>query len=146
MLLTIERFDEILRTVPALLLKFSDEEATEKKRPGKWSKKQLMGHLIDSAANNHQRFVRMQIEDKLHLQQYRQNEWVEVQHYNQKTWTEVVELWRVYNTHLLFIMRTVKNSTLSHTAFFPDYGELSLKFLMEDYVKHMDHHLKQAGV
>ena len=139
----IQTFEQILQGIPSKLKQFSEEHASEKPRPEKWSKKEILGHLIDSAANNHQRFVRMQIDNKLHLPQYQQNEWVNIQAYHEKSWDDIIVLWQNYNTHLLHVMKHVDHSKLNNTAIFPDYGELTLHFLMDDYVRHMEHHLKQ---
>lgn len=143
---TFERFETLLKEVPAKLLAFADEAATEKLRPGKWSKKEVMGHLIDSAANNHQRFVRLQINDQLPLLHYQQDDWVKLQHYNNRPWNELVQFWLSYNTHLLFVMRHIKHSSYEHTGIYPDGEEVTLQFVMQDYVVHMEHHLKQTGI
>src|SRR5579872_3952278 len=71
--------------------------------PEKWSRKEILGHLIDSAANNHQRFVRLQIEDLLEFPGYQQNDWVSRQKYDARKWIELVELWSVYNRHLAHV-------------------------------------------
>jgi len=143
---TFQRFETLLNQVPAKLLVFTEEAATEKLRPGKWSKKEVMGHLIDSAANNHQRFVRLQMNDALPLLNYQQDDWVKLQHYNERLWNDIVQLWHTYNTHLLYVMRHIKSSAFEHTGIYPDGTEVSLKFVMQDYVAHMEHHLKQTGI
>ena len=136
------RLETILNETPKKLLSYSEEQASVKASPVKWSKKEILGHLIDSAANNHQRFVRMQIENNLPLPQYQQNEWVNVQHYNSRNWIDVVKLWLTYNMHLLHIMKNVDESKLSNTGEFLEYGEKTLQFLIDDYVDHMEHHFK----
>jgi len=146
MLTTIQKLAGILEKVPAQLLKFSEEESTEKVRPGKWSKKEVIGHLIDSAANNHQRFVRLQQNDELPMPQYDQDDWVKIQRYNERPWKELVTLWQAYNAHLLHVMQHVRSNTLENTAIFPETGTLTLKFIMLDYVVHLEHHLRQAGI
>lgn len=146
MLTTIQKLAGILEKVPAQLLKFSEEESTEKVRPGKWSKKEVIGHLIDSAANNHQRFVRLQQSDALPMPQYDQDDWVKIQRYNERPWKELVTLWQAYNAHLLHVMQHVRSNTLENTAIFPETGTLTLKFIMLDYVVHLEHHLRQAGI
>ena len=136
------RLETILNETPKKLLSYSEEQASVKASPVKWSKKEILGHLIDSAANNHQRFVRMQIENNLPLPQYKQNEWVNVQNYNSRNWIDVVKLWLTYNMHLLHIMKNVDESKLSNTGEFLEYGEKTLQFLIDDYVDHMEHHFK----
>src|SRR5262245_42608651 len=73
--------------------------------PDRWTIKEVIGHLIDSAANNHQRFVRAQFTKELVFPKYEQNEWVGSQHYNDVDWDELVELWRRYNLHLAHVIR-----------------------------------------
>ncbi|HEY0405248.1 MAG TPA: DinB family protein, partial [Pyrinomonadaceae bacterium] len=77
----LEDFESVLQTVPARLLALTESESEASRAPGKWSPKEIIGHLIDSAANNHQRFVRAQFTDELIFPGYAQNEWVAVQHY-----------------------------------------------------------------
>jgi hypothetical protein len=137
-----KRLDHILLEMSSRLSRISEERSTHRPAPGKWSKKEELGHLIDSAANNHQRFVRMQIENAIPLQQYQQQEWVQVQRYHSLAWTEIVKLWQVYNSHLLHIMKQVDESKLGHTGTFPESETKSLQFILDDYVDHIDHHLK----
>ncbi|MDQ2969990.1 MAG: DinB family protein [Acidobacteriota bacterium] len=92
--------DVLRKTVAASapLLEALAEEATGCPRaPGKWSPREVLGHLVDSAANNHIRFVRGQFEEDLIFESYDQDEWVRVQAYCDAPWTEIVELWRAYN-------------------------------------------------
>ena len=77
----LQTFKTILDETPGRLNKFSDAEAEARPAPGKWSKKETLGHLIDSASNNHQRFVRMQLEPQISLPSYKQELWVGAQHY-----------------------------------------------------------------
>src|SRR5678816_1955399 len=84
MLHAFTRLKNILATVPERLISIPNEDAGIKPSANKWSRKEIMGHLIDSASNNHQRFVRLQIEDHVKLPKYRQNEWVTVQHWQEK--------------------------------------------------------------
>src|SRR6185436_18687564 len=72
--------------------------------PGKWSKKEIIGHLIDSAANNHARFVRAQATDDLVFDGYDQDEWVRVQRYRERPWRDLVGLWQAYNHHMASLM------------------------------------------
>jgi hypothetical protein len=136
------RLENMLKEIPSRLARISEEKSTHRRAPGKWSKKEELGHLIDSAANNHQRFVRMQIDDGLHLPQYKQNVWVAVQHYNSMAWSEILTFWHVYNMHVLHIMKNMIEAKLENEGHFPEYGTKTLQFLLDDYVDHMEHHLK----
>jgi DinB superfamily len=140
---TIVEFEMILDETPAKLLEYSEDETGKKAEPGKWSKKEILGHLIDSATNNHQRFVRMQLENNLRLPAYEQDQWVSVQHYNTLSWNELVRFWEAYNLHLLHVLRHVSPDKLSNTAIIGNLDEMTLEFIIEDYVGHLKHHLEE---
>lgn len=143
MLTAATRLEKILKDTPGKLKKIAEKKAAERMFIGSWSKKEMLGHLIDSAANNHQRFVRIQKDNNLTLPLYDQNEWVEVQYYNNRKWSEIIELWEVYNRHLLHLLKNIDEFKLNNVADFPTYGTLRLQFIIDDYVDHMEHHLKQ---
>jgi len=121
------------------------DEAVASKRPapGKWSKKETLGHLIDSAANNHQRFIRLQLNPRIDLPGYDGDEWVRVQAYQDRPWSEIIDLWRKYNTQLASVIRQVDPKALRHVWHTPDGKDLDLEFIMRDYVVHLRHHLDQ---
>src|ERR1041384_5473542 len=87
------------------LLQLSDEAASKRPAPGKWSPKEIIGHLIDSATNNHRRFVHAHWQDDLVFPGYAQEDWVKVQDYQSAPWDELVGLWHAYNLHLARVMR-----------------------------------------
>ena len=136
------RLKEILQAIPSRLSTISEGLASQKPNPKKWSKKEILGHLIDSASNNHQRFVRAQIDDVVALPKYKQDEWVAVQQWQQKKWKDIVALWQLYNEHLLHIFQYVDESKLSNVVTLND-STYTLQFLIDDYVDHMEHHLRQ---
>src|SRR5256885_11591768 len=103
----LEDFRRTLDTATEQLLLIPEERAGIPKSERKWSAKQIIGHLIDSAANNHQRFVRAQFTDDLIFPGYEQEAWVQVQSYDQEPWLQLVQLWRHYNLHLLHVMSAV---------------------------------------
>src|SRR5262245_61396635 len=86
------------------MLAIPDREARVPRAPGKWSRKEILGHLIDSAANNHARFVRGQASDDLVFSGYDQEAWVRTQRYNERPWADLVALWREYNLHLAHVI------------------------------------------
>jgi hypothetical protein len=112
--------------------------------PGKWSAREVLGHLIDSACTNHRRFVLGQSPDLEKFDGYDQNAWVERQRYHEAPWRDLVALWTAYNRHLAHVIAVTPAAALAHTAASPDGKEqLSLGFVMEDYVRHLRHHLEQ---
>ena len=121
----------------------NDAAASIKPAPGKWSKKEILGHLIDSAANNHQRFVRLQLTPRIDLPGYDGDEWVRVQRYQDRSWGELIDLWRMYNTQLASVIGHVDPAALRHVWHTPDGQDLDLEFIMRDYVVHLRHHLDQ---
>src|SRR5437764_8545226 len=86
------------------LLKISAEKSQVPRAQGKWSPKEIIGHLIDSASNNHQRFVRAQFTDDLIFAGYEQDAWVSVQQYGRESWPLLVQLWKSFNLHLAHVM------------------------------------------
>ena len=112
-------------------------------RGGGWTRKQILGHLIDSAANNHHRFVRAQFEPDFSMPGYAQPQWVATQEYTERPWTELVALWSAYNRHLLFLMERVPQDRLRNSVRVGAGEPMTLEFLMVDYVRHLKHHLDQ---
>ena len=110
-----------------------------------WSVKEIIGHLIDSASNNHQRFVRLQLADRLNFPDYGQDNihWVRIQDYQHRSWAELLELWRYFNTQLAYIIRSVDPSCLNHVWELDAETRATLFDLMTDYLKHLEIHLNQ---
>ncbi len=112
---------------------------------GGWGKKEILGHLIDSAVNNLHRLVRMQQQAVLEFPDYDQPGWVRLQHYRERPWTELIELWVILNQHLAHVIEHLDAVALDNRWKAPE-GELTLRFVAEDYLVHMRHHLRQLGV
>jgi hypothetical protein len=119
--------------------------AEQKPAPDKWSKKEILGHLIDSAANNHQRLVRLQLEHEIDLPGYEQDGWVRVNRYQHTPWTDIITLWAAYNRHLGALIESLDASALGHVWHSPE-GDVTLEFIANDYVRHLTHHLRQIGL
>ena len=150
----LEDFQRTIETAGARLRALSVEESAQPKGADKWSARQILGHLIDSAANNHQRFVLAQLKDDLVFPGYHQEDWVRVQHYDEAAWPLLVQLWESYNLHLLHIMAhtpaaKLKTPCTQHTLDRIAWQTVkvsepvTLEYLMRDYIGHLQHHLRQ---
>jgi hypothetical protein len=125
------------------LTHIDERTASLRPAPGKWSKKEIVGHLIDSAANNHQRFVRLQLSPRVELPGYAQDDWVRVQRYQDQPWQQLIALWASYNALLAQVIGFADPTTFENVWRKPDETEVTLEFIITDYVTHMRHHLKQ---
>jgi DinB family protein len=140
---------ELQQTIDAALPKLraiSDADAARPCAIGKWSPKQVIGHLIDSASNNHQRFVRAQQGTELAFPPYAQEHWVACQHYADRPWDEIVTLWHAYNGHLVHVIRHIPEEKRNAPCVIESTDPVTLGFLADDYGAHLRHHLAQVGV
>ena len=137
------RLAEVLKTAPPQLAAISDEDAAQRAGPGRWAPKEILGHLIDSASHNHQRFVRGQLFPSVELPTYEQERWVAAQAYLTEPWPDMVNLWLLYNRHLLHILRGARESALDTPIAIGGREPAPLSFVMTDYVHHLEHHLAQ---
>jgi DinB family protein len=137
-----------------LLEKMSDESTQQRPAPGKWSPREIIGHLIDSASNNHQRFVRAQFQDDLVFPGYEQDAWVSAQKYQDAPWEQLLSLWRSFNLHIARVMESVATENRLRPRTRHNLDEIAsrpvprdkpatLDYFMEDYVWHLQHHLDQ---
>jgi len=136
----------LIDEVPLRLRKLPPSHRDLKPSPTKWSPKEELGHLLDSAANNHQRIVRAQLEDKPKMPGYDGNAWVRLHKYQQRNWQEMIELWRALNQQLFAAAEVVPDPAWSRTCTIADSRPLTLKFVFEDYIEHMIHHLRHIGI
>ena len=143
-----------VRAASERLGRLTDAQAARRPAPGKWSAKEVIGHLIDSAGNNHQRFVRARWMDDLVFDGYDQDAWVAAQDYQGAPWPELLGLWSAFNLHLARVMRATPSELrareharhnldrVAWQAFTPD-APATLDGFMADYVAHLKHHLGQ---
>ena len=136
-------FEAIMSMALPRLLSISEVDSSIRRAPDKWSKKEILGHLIDSASNNHQRFVRAQLSSEIKLPKYEQTEWVRTQGYQNESWERLIELWKEYNLHLLHIASAIPADRLGSFCFIGDDEPVTLEYLVTDYVRHLKHHIEQ---
>jgi len=150
--------EDFKQTIDSAAVRLSDISEAQSEVPHSeegWSSKQIIGHLIDSATNNHARFVLAQLKGDLLFPGYEQNGWVQVQQYQSASWARLIDLWRAYNLHLLHVMSCTPKERLSNrctqhslqTIAFQSVSEdepVTLEYLMKDYVVHLKHHLNQV--
>jgi DinB superfamily len=136
-----------LRNIP-------ETQSGQKSSPDDWSAKETIGHLIDSAANNHQRFVRAQFTDDLVFPGYEQDQWVSSQKYRDESWSEVIQLWSSYNLHLVHVASAIPEEVLTKPRLYHTLDQIAfnlvdkndpatLEYLIRDYLDHLRHHLDQ---
>jgi hypothetical protein len=138
LLSVVESASESLRSI-------SDPEVSLKSVSDSWSKKEILGHLLDSAVNNHHRFIRAQQVTELTFPAYEQEHWVSSQGYGERPWLELVDLWRLYNRHLAHIISLIPAEKLAVVCLIGTNEPVSLGYLVEDYVVHLRHHLQELG-
>ncbi len=152
--------DALRRTIDSALYRLREwdaEASREALAPGKWTRREMLGHLIDSASNNHQRFVRARGIDSLVFPGYDQDEWVSAQHYAAAPWDELLSLWHTYNHHLARVIESTPledfecprhGHNLHQIAWrrVPPEEPTTLGYFMNDYVGHLRHHLTQIGI
>ena len=136
----------LIDRLPARLQALPSDKVSHKAAPESWSSKEELGHLLDSAANNHQRIVRAQLEDKPAMPTYDGDAWVALHGYQQRDWHSLIELWAALNRQLLTAAEAVPDSARSRTLTIADSKPLTLKFVFDDYLDHMMQHLRHIGV
>ena len=111
--------------------------------PGTWSKRQILGHLIDSALNNDQRFVRAPSSETLDFPDYEQDAWVAAHDYAERPWAELVALWALLNEQVASAIERLPSDRLATPCRIGGGDAQTLEFVATDYPKHMQHHLLQ---
>jgi hypothetical protein len=140
---SITRLQFLCDTVPGLLNSVPDAEFSKKPKPEKWSPKEIVGHLIDSATNNHQRFIRIQYEDNPKIV-YDQDQWNKYNNYNRLSKEHVIRFWEIYNRHLLEVIKAIPVEHLSRTCITSGKDPLTLQWLIDDYIVHLEYHMRQV--
>ena len=149
-----EKLQNITKLFYRKLKEIPEEESGKKSQHGGWSNKEALGHLIDSASNNHQRFVRAQLKNDLVFIGYQQDEWINVQNYQNAPWISLIHLWFEINMHLSRIITAIPEETLLLERTSHNLNEVAWKsveasesttlaYLINDYIGHMQHHLNR---
>jgi len=136
------------------LNQISNDSASSKKSENKWSRKEILGHLIDSANVNYYRFLMALQKDKLIFDTYPQDEWVRIQDYNNRNWDELIECWKSINLQIVQLVNNIPIEKLNHTTYDHNFDKIcwqivekkyksSLEYLINDYIDHLEHHIKQ---
>ena len=127
------------------MIHLPEAKAQMKPTSADWSIKEVIGHLVDSASNNHQRWVRLQISDGIDFPEYQsENEkWVSLQKYNEQPWEDLLNLWRSFNLHLASILRNVNPEALENIWVKDEDTVVMLQELMVGYVRHLNMHMEQ---
>jgi hypothetical protein len=147
---------DVTEKTAAELLDLSPAVAAQRPAPGKWSIKEIVGHLIDSASNNHQRFVRAQWTDDLVFSGYDQDAWVVSQGYQGAPWPNLVVLWREFNRQLARMMTLIPETDRTRRRLKHNLDQIgfrtvsadqpvTLDYFMRDYVEHLKHHVRQIA-
>jgi hypothetical protein len=137
-----QRLHYLCRIIPPLSSVIDEETFSKKPAPYKWSKKEILRHLVDSANNNHQRFVRAQFEDVPAIF-YDQHKWKNYGCHNRADSKNLVALWTAYNMHFAEIISRIPEESLGRECKTGENEKHGLEFLINDYVIHLEHHLRQ---
>jgi mannose-6-phosphate isomerase-like protein (cupin superfamily) len=139
------RLQHLINEVPRQLQAFTPEDMTHKSAPGKWSRRETLGHLCDSALHNWQRFcLALQTEEPLQIARYQQNALVALNNWQAQPTGQIVSLWASMNTQILAVLKQMPTEKLPKPFLLPDGAPATLGFLVEDYLAHLEHHLKQV--
>lgn len=146
----INRINYLINSIPEKVTAIPESEMTHKPKADKWSKKEILGHLCDSAFNNHSRFTRAQFEPQpFVITRYEQNEWVKLNGYQKMKTEDVTALWITLNSHIVNVIAIIPEAKLAilcdlgDAAFQEGDIEKTLLWLIEDYLIHLEYHLKQ---
>lgn len=135
-----EELKNITGKVPAQL-RAMKLEPKELLKPGEWSSREILGHLIDSASNNHLRFVNAIVTGEVHLPSYEQEKWVMIQNYDSEPWERLILLWENSNLHLMHLIKQIPPDKLDTLCYIGQNEPMTLQELVGDYLGHLKHHL-----
>lgn len=121
-----------------------DAETSLKPNQTMWSRKEILGHLTDSAQHNHGRFVQLSLENGSEFFGDHQDAWVDLQRWQERPWLEIVKFWHSYNLHLIWVIEHLPAASFEHQGIvFLSRKTVSVRWLIEHYIQHLEHHLQQ---
>lgn len=142
----IQRLNKHIGELPQRFRNFSEEQRLQKPAPGKWSKQEILGHLIDSAINNLKRFTEIPfLPQPYTVIRYRQDDLVIINHYQELPIDHLLDLWQHLNKQIVYVVDRIPSEKLGYSVIIPAGEEKTLTWLIADYVDHMEHHLRQIG-
>ena len=141
---SIQQLRASIDELPERFGQFSAEELTTRK-PSKWSRKEILGHLIDSGLNNLKRFTDAQFMPlPFVVQRYDMNQSVIYNRYQDLPIEHLLTYWQSLNRQIVYVTEALPETVLQHPVLPPDMSEtVPLSWLIIDYVAHMTHHFKQ---
>jgi len=141
-----QQLEIYIETFPIKLKQFSSEELLKRSAPGKWSKQEILGHLVDSAINNLKRFTEIQfLPQPYTIISYQQKELVIVNNYQDLPLQHLLDLWQSLNRQIVFVVKVIPEDKLNYPVD-PQYENKEMKtlgWIICDYVAHMEHHFSQ---
>ncbi len=144
MIETTNKLEQLLKKGLEYINQSSELELSEKESAEKWSKKEILGHLIDSAINNLQRFTEIQFKEKPYrVRKYNQEKLVPVNDYQNADTKEIVKFWNSINIRILNVIKVQTEKSLNYQIELDKNSFSDLRFLILDYVEHLEHHLNQ---
>ncbi len=138
----VETIREIVSDTKDQLLSISSEHASQKPAAGGWSKQEILGHLVDSAYNNHQRVVRTAMNMGADFPPYQQEQWVLVQAYNKRDWFTMIDLWVQVNLHFCSVIENLSDEALGNLCNIGKDQPVPLMYVINDYLRHLKMHLE----
>ena len=140
-MLDFKNYEKIVDEFEILMIK-NQNISEVKLGSDKWTLKEIVGHLIDSASNNHQRFIRLQNNKKITLPGYDAEEWVSLSYIQNLDYRFVVGFWKMYNKYLINLMKNIEPISMKNVWKIKDGEEYTLEFLIDDYFTHMNSHFQ----
>ncbi len=139
-----KKLESLINQITDYIIKTPEKEISMRLNPQKWSKKQILGHLVDSAINNLQRFTEIQFEEKpYNIRTYKQDELVEANFYQTSETKEILGFLTALNKRIIDIITVLTDEALNYEIITYNSEQFDLKYLIEDYVQHFEHHTAQ---